>query len=178
MLIGSDSNAVQAMLDNRATWRGVVEIEDTPDRSPGYIDLHVTVERPISPTRDILMNPIHPLSSGFAATLLAAALASPAAAERAFEVGPLWDQAHADEVCPAVALSHGAKWTGQWWTTVEGEISVCELRQALRAVEVGPIWDQAHAETVCPAVARSHGADWTGEWWTTVEGQMSVCQLL
>ncbi len=64
-----------------------------------------------------------------AAALLAAALLSPVAASaQAFEAGPIWNQAHADQVCPAVAASHGGTWTGQWWTTIPGQMSVCEIR--------------------------------------------------
>lgn len=47
------------------------------------------------------------------------------------EAGPIWNQAHAQERCPEVALEWGekndreARWTGQWTTTVPGEMSVC-----------------------------------------------------
>ena len=47
---------------------------------------------------------------------------------RTVEAGPIWNQEHAEQVCPAIALSHGAEWTGHWWTTVWNEMSVCQIR--------------------------------------------------
>lgn len=106
-------------------------------------------------------------------------LPNPASAQQAFEAGPIWNQDHANQVCPAVAASHGGTWTGQWWTTVPSEMSVCQVQVAApaRAVQAGPIWNQDHAGQVCPAVAASHGGTWTGQWWTTVQGEMSVCEI-
>ena len=112
-----------------------------------------------------------------ASVCLSFALAAPVLAQRQVEVGPIWNQAHAERVCPGVAHAHGGSWTGQWRTTVSGRMSVCEVRANARAVEAGPIWDQGHADQVCPAVAQSFGARWTGQWWTTVQGRMSVCQI-
>ncbi|WP_341863934.1 mannan-binding lectin [Gymnodinialimonas sp. 57CJ19] len=113
--------------------------------------------------------------------IAATALVSPtlSAAQQAIEAGPIWNQGHADQVCPAVAASHGGTWTGHWWTTVAGQMSVCQVSTAAptRAVEAGPIWNQGHADQVCPAVAASHGGTWTGQWWTTVASEMSVCEI-
>ncbi|TBX28535.1 hypothetical protein TK43_04985 [Roseovarius sp. JS7-11] len=100
----------------------------------------------------------------------------PAFAEN-IEAGPIWNQGHANQVCPAVAQAHGGEWTGHWWTTVPNEMSVCQIQMPARTVEAGPIWNQQHAEQVCPAIAHSHGAEWTGHWWTTVWNEMSVCQI-
>ncbi|MEJ6392568.1 mannan-binding lectin [Gymnodinialimonas sp. 2305UL16-5] len=110
--------------------------------------------------------------------LLAAALTLPGAsqAQVAIEAGPIWNQGHADQVCPAIAASRGGSWTGQWWTTIPNEMSVCQIRVA-RAVEAGPIWNQGHANQVCPAIAASRGGSWTGQWWTTIPNQMSVCEI-
>jgi hypothetical protein len=47
---------------------------------------------------------------------------------RAVNAGPIWSENHAENVCPAIAASHGAEWTGQWWTTIAGEMSVCQIR--------------------------------------------------
>lgn len=47
---------------------------------------------------------------------------------RAVNAGPIWNQNHANQVCPAIAASQGAQWTGEWWTTVQGEMSVCQIR--------------------------------------------------
>lgn len=111
-----------------------------------------------------------------AVTLLAPVAAS---AQQAIEAGPIWNQNHANQVCPGVAASHGGSWTGQWWTTIQGQMSVCEVQVASpsRAVNAGPIWNQQHARQVCPAVAASHGGEWTGQWWTTIQGEMSVCEI-
>ena len=65
------------------------------------------------------------------ATLIAALAATAqraAAADPVYEAGPIWNQGHAGQVCPAVAASHGGEWTGQWWTTVWGRMSVCQVR--------------------------------------------------
>lgn len=43
------------------------------------------------------------------------------------EAGPIWNQADADEKCPIVGFSVGGTWNGQWWTTVQGEMSVCQI---------------------------------------------------
>ncbi len=39
------------------------------------------------------------------------------------EAGPIWSQAHAEEVCPDVCA--GGTWTGGWNTTQPGVMSVC-----------------------------------------------------
>jgi hypothetical protein len=115
-------------------------------------------------------------STAIALTLTASSIALPAFAEN-IEAGPIWNQGHANQVCPAVAQAHGGEWTGHWWTTVPNEMSVCQIQMPARTVEAGPIWNQQHAEQVCPAIAHSHGAEWTGQWWTTVWNEMSVCQI-
>lgn len=43
------------------------------------------------------------------------------------EAGPIWNQADAEEKCPIVGFSVDGKWNGQWWTTVEGAMSVCQI---------------------------------------------------
>lgn len=48
--------------------------------------------------------------------------ASPAPALRNVEAGPLWNDADANQKCPAVC---GGNWSGQWHTTVPGRMSVC-----------------------------------------------------
>ncbi len=113
--------------------------------------------------------------------LTLALLTSPslAFAQQAVEAGPIWNQQHANQVCPAIAASQGGEWTGHWWTTVPNEMSVCQISiaQPARAVNAGPIWNQQHANQVCPAIAASQGGEWTGHWWTTVPNEMSVCQI-
>ncbi len=44
------------------------------------------------------------------------------------EVGPIWNQADAENKCPAKAREVRGEWTGQWWTTQPGRMSVCEIR--------------------------------------------------
>lgn len=45
------------------------------------------------------------------------------------EAGPIWGDQHAAERCPQVCASLGG-WNGQWWTTVPGEMSVCQCAGA------------------------------------------------
>lgn len=96
----------------------------------------------------------------------------------ALEAGPIWDQADADDKCPALAASSYGQWTGQWWTTVEGAMSVCEISYQQAAIEAGPIWNNDDAQGKCPVVASDNQGKWNGQWWTTVEGQMSVCSIV
>ncbi|MEX3014138.1 mannan-binding lectin [Gymnodinialimonas hymeniacidonis] len=112
-------------------------------------------------------------------TIACLAVPSLASAQQAIEAGPIWNQQHANQVCPAIAASQGGTWTGHWWTTVPNEMSVCQISipQPARAVEAGPIWNQQHANQVCPAIAASQGGEWTGHWWTTIPSEMSVCQI-
>ena len=42
--------------------------------------------------------------------------------------GPLWSNDEAQKVGPAIAASYGAEFTGQWTTTVEGKMSVIEIK--------------------------------------------------
>ena len=42
------------------------------------------------------------------------------------EAGPIWNQDHAEEVCPELCQELGDTWTGHWWTTQWGEMSVCQ----------------------------------------------------
>lgn len=112
-----------------------------------------------------------------AALLILTAATTPALA-RSVEAGPIWNQQGAQAKCPVIAASWGGKWTGHWWTTVQGKMSVCQVTGIpTRAMEAGPIWNQADAQKKCPVVAATHQARWTGQWWTTVQGKMSVCQL-
>lgn len=46
---------------------------------------------------------------------------------RAVEAGPIWDQQDANVKCANLALTEKSVWTGQWWTTVPGKMSVCQL---------------------------------------------------
>lgn len=51
------------------------------------------------------------------------------------EAGPIWDNAHATQRCPEVLAEWlaerpgtAAEWTGQWVTTIPGEMSVCGIK--------------------------------------------------
>jgi ribosome modulation factor len=46
---------------------------------------------------------------------------------RDVEAGPIWDQADAQAKCPIAAYAVRGRWTGQWRTTVQGQMSVCEI---------------------------------------------------
>ncbi|MEZ4269343.1 MAG: mannan-binding lectin [Myxococcota bacterium] len=52
----------------------------------------------------------------------------PAPVKQAVEAGPIWNQGDAQAKCPGVCKAP-ATWTGQWWTTVQGKMSVCECEQ-------------------------------------------------
>lgn len=59
-----------------------------------------------------------------------AAPARPAAAKPyTVNAGPIWNQKDAESKCPALASSQSATWTGHWWTTVQGKMSVCQLKK-------------------------------------------------
>jgi hypothetical protein len=116
---------------------------------------------------------------------------------RAIEAGPIWNQRDAETKCNNKARELRGEWTGQWWTTQPGRMSVCQIefrgggrgdggwgrndrddwgRDGTRDVEVGPIWNQRDAETKCNNKAREIGADWTGNW-NTVRAGVSVCGM-
>lgn len=41
--------------------------------------------------------------------------------------GPLWSNDEAQKIGPVIAASYGAKFTGQWRTIVEGQMSVIQI---------------------------------------------------
>lgn len=43
------------------------------------------------------------------------------------EAGPIWADMDAQRKCPSAVAAVGGKWTGQWWTTQMGRMSVCEF---------------------------------------------------
>lgn len=108
--------------------------------------------------------------------------------KRTVEVGPIWNQRDAETKCRAKANELRAEWTGGWSTTVQGRMSVCELRRGggggydnnqgvTREFEVGPLWSQRDAESKCRNKATELRGEWTGQWRTTVPGRMSVCEI-
>lgn len=48
--------------------------------------------------------------------------------KRAINAGPIWNQEDAKRKCPQLARQNGGTWTGGWWTTVQGKMSVCEIK--------------------------------------------------
>jgi hypothetical protein len=108
------------------------------------------------------------------------------------EAGPISNNMDAGHKCPGICSERGAiKWTGDWRTTVMGQMSVCSCQFAepkpVRPtpaaplagsnveIEAGPIWANEDADNKCPQVCGSRGGQWTGQWRTTQPGRMSVC---
>jgi ribosome modulation factor len=46
---------------------------------------------------------------------------------RPVDAGPIWSQADAEKKCPVAAFAVHGRWTGQWSTTRQGRMSVCEV---------------------------------------------------
>ncbi|HVV69095.1 MAG TPA: mannan-binding lectin [Gammaproteobacteria bacterium] len=44
------------------------------------------------------------------------------------QAGPIWNQPNAEQVCPSVCQNNRGTWTGQWRTTVPGQMSVCQCQ--------------------------------------------------
>jgi len=103
------------------------------------------------------------------------------------EVGPIWNQRHAEEKAAEYVRNHpDYKWTGHWNTTRPGLMSTIQVRRrntqqtAARTenVEVGPIRNQQHAEQKAAEYIRNNPEfQWTGHWNTTRPGRMSVIQV-
>jgi len=100
--------------------------------------------------------------------------------------GPLWSNEDAKEKAPRVAAAHQGKWTGQWSTVVESQMSVIEVELNVKNsgsnefktnVLAGPLWSNDDAQKIGPAIAASYGAEFTGQWKTIVEGVMSVIEI-
>ncbi len=103
--------------------------------------------------------------------------------KRIVEAGPLWNQQDATNKCPQLCAP--TVWTGQWWTTRQGQMSVCEcdnvrstplpppLPPQAYDAEAGPLWNQGEANQRCPAVCAP--GTWNGQWRTVVAGKRSVC---
>jgi len=116
----------------------------------------------------------------FVLLLIALLLSALPAAAQSYDVqaGPIWNNADAQGKCPNVCGGLGARWNGQWHTTVQGQMSVCSCERASpsRDINAGPIWNNADAQGKCPGICLGNGLSWTGQWHTTVPGQMSVCE--
>lgn len=122
------------------------------------------------------------VSPGRSVCQVADIVEAPAASRaRYVEAGPIWSQSDAATKCPVAAAAVRGRWGGAWRTTVQGQMSVCEVVDIApsepRSVEAGPIWSQADAELKCPVAAFAVRGRWTGKWVTTRQGQMSVCEV-
>ena len=115
------------------------------------------------------------------------------------EVGPIWNQSHAEQKAAEYVRNHPEfEWTGQWNTTQAGRMSTIQIRRRCQSilsqtqtntgqnnpaintqnVEVGPIRNQRHALQVAEDYVRTHPEfEWTGHWNTTIPGVMSVIQI-
>jgi hypothetical protein len=100
--------------------------------------------------------------------------------------GPIWNQQDAATKAPAVAAAHQGKWTGQWSTVVESQMSVVEVELNVTNtgankfktdVLAGPLWSNEEAQKIGATIAASYGAAFTGQWKTIVEGVMSVIEI-
>jgi hypothetical protein len=97
--------------------------------------------------------------------------------------GPLWSNAQAQKVGPYIAAAHRGKFTGQWTTVIEGQMSIVEVELNAPSgsnsytmdVLAGPIWNNDDAKEKCPFICASYGGVWNGQWTTVVDGKMSVC---
>ncbi|WNG58742.1 hypothetical protein F0U59_31415 [Archangium gephyra] len=72
------------------------------------------------------------------------------------EAGPIWNREHAAERCPQVCASLGG-WTGEWWTTVQGEMSVCQCAGAAPTGEARKEQVVAPTDAGIPPVPESSG---------------------
>lgn len=45
---------------------------------------------------------------------------------KSIEAGPIWSNQDAKGKCPTTCAAADRSWTGHWWTTVPGQMSVCQ----------------------------------------------------
>jgi len=100
--------------------------------------------------------------------------------------GPIWNNEDAPAKGNAVAAAHQGKFTGQWKTVIEGEMSVVDVEVNAKNtgthefktfVLAGPVWSNDEAQKIGAIIAASYGATFTGQWKTIVEGVMSVIEI-
>jgi hypothetical protein len=133
--------------------------------------------------------PIVTALAGFASEPAMAAPVAPAAPEAGstFKVnipaGPLWSNTQAQQLGPLIAAAHFGRFTGQWTTVIQGQMSVIEVEFTVPGagttsytmdVPAGPIWNNDDAKLKCPAICASYGGTWNGQWKTVVDGKLSV----
>ncbi|MFI5846048.1 mannan-binding protein [Catenuloplanes sp. NPDC051500] len=105
----------------------------------------------------------------------------------AVPAGPLWSNDQAQKVGPWVAAAHFGRFTGQWWTVVNGSMSVVEVElpvyqdgteEYTMDVPAGALWSNDDAKAKCPHICASYGGTWTGQWRTVVWGKLSVAECV
>jgi len=102
------------------------------------------------------------------ALLAACGLALPVLSEPAvteYEAGPIWNQGHAEQICPKICKAAGREWTGDWRTIETGRNSVC----ACRAVQ-GSAGQNRHGR---PKLSKQ---DVVGDW-TLSDGDDHTCTV-
>lgn len=72
------------------------------------------------------------------------------------EAGPIWNQSDAQGKCPRVCGSKSRAWDGNWHTTREGSMSVCNCSS--EAVETRPHTSQPTAMPIAPQFNRQVAA--------------------
>lgn len=95
------------------------------------------------------------------------------------EAGPIWNNDHAQGRCPEVLnewlqANEGktARWTGQWRTTIEGEMSVCEFEMVINGVtgdkddksEIKKDEKQEEKKPVADKKEEDQSPSWAGEY--------------
>ena len=68
-----------------------------------------------------------PIRAGGSAAGSSARVEKTPAGKWTVEAGPIWADMDAQRKCPGAVAAVGGKWTGQWWTTQMGRMSVCEF---------------------------------------------------
>lgn len=47
------------------------------------------------------------------------------------EAGPIWGNNDANSKCPNICKGQNGQWSGHWWTTVQGQMSVCQCEKSV-----------------------------------------------
>lgn len=74
---------------------------------------------------------------------------APAVIEAKYTVnaGPIWNNQDAGAKCPSLCAPP-ARWNGQWWTTVQGQMSVCECVGPMLQAPAQPVYAAPPAQPV------------------------------
>lgn len=102
------------------------------------------------------------------------------------DAGRIWNQAHADSVCPKLAKKNNGTWNGKWSEKADGKPSYCQVEVTTKPIIPAPkykiisvkadrIWSEEHAKQRCAQLAKENHGQWTGK--RTVKGNVSSCQV-